>query len=256
MAQSGLPDYLLDPNAVLKDQVKWRYDKVPDYTRLRADYELDKKVEHKPGTLSFYVNNLVKNWEIEASYKIDGREWRTIDPDLYKFKSNDGPWLSVDEMLKLGTYNAVIGESEYYSSENSNFTVSHKTFKRAIRSFGWEVLEVYSELPTVVFTWRHFGVFHGAYKAYNRDGNQIESQPTNELLDITGMGIAHMTPDLRIASIHVYRPVVLSIYDPAELFRQMTKNGISIVGKLPDSMRPQKSTSTTMGGKCPMLGKL
>jgi hypothetical protein len=42
------------------------------------------------------------SWEIEASYKIDGKEWRTIDPEQYKFKSNDGPWLSVDDMLRLG----------------------------------------------------------------------------------------------------------------------------------------------------------
>jgi hypothetical protein len=61
------------------------------------------------------------------------------------------------------TYNALIGESEYYSSERSNFIDSHKTFKRAIRSFNWEVLEVFSELPVVAFSWRHFGLFHGKF---------------------------------------------------------------------------------------------
>jgi hypothetical protein len=63
----------------------------------------------------------------------------------------------------IRTYNALIGESEYYSSERSNFIDSHKTFKRAIRSFNWEVLEVFSELPVVAFSWRHFGLFHGKF---------------------------------------------------------------------------------------------
>ncbi|KIY49621.1 hypothetical protein FISHEDRAFT_57903 [Fistulina hepatica ATCC 64428] len=238
----ALPDYLLEPNAVLKDTCTWRYGRAPDYKRMRADYEADKKIDHKPGTFSFLVNNLVKkygfllspffciiifilssSWEIEASYKVNGREWRTIDPALYQFKSNDGPWLSVDDMLRLGTYNAVIGESEFYSAEKSNFFDSHKTFKRAIRSFAWEVLEVFSELPTVVFTWRHFGLYNGKFTSYHKSGTKIESEPTNELLNWTGMCIARLTPDLRIASLEVYS-------DPAELFRQMTKNGITVVG--------------------------
>jgi hypothetical protein len=63
----------------------------------------------------------------------------------------------------LRTYNALIGESEFYSSERSNFVDSHKTFKRAIRSFTWEVTEVFSELPVVAFSWRHFGLFHGKF---------------------------------------------------------------------------------------------
>ena len=35
----GLPDYVLDPNAVLKDTSAWRYGKAPDYTKTRAFYE-------------------------------------------------------------------------------------------------------------------------------------------------------------------------------------------------------------------------
>jgi hypothetical protein len=66
-------------------------------------------------------------------------------------------------LTMLRTYNALIGESEFYSSERSNFVDSHKTFKRAIRSFTWEVTEVFSELPVVAFSWRHFGLFHGKF---------------------------------------------------------------------------------------------
>lgn len=31
----ALPDYLLDPNAVLKDTANWRYGKAPDYSNTR-----------------------------------------------------------------------------------------------------------------------------------------------------------------------------------------------------------------------------
>jgi hypothetical protein len=35
----GLPDYLLDPNAVLKDiSANWRYGKIPDYSETRKIY--------------------------------------------------------------------------------------------------------------------------------------------------------------------------------------------------------------------------
>jgi hypothetical protein len=35
----GLPDYLLDPNAVLKDSsVNWRYGRAPDYSNTRKVY--------------------------------------------------------------------------------------------------------------------------------------------------------------------------------------------------------------------------
>ncbi len=32
----------------------------------------EKSVDHKEGSLGFLVNNLVKNWEKEASYKVKG----------------------------------------------------------------------------------------------------------------------------------------------------------------------------------------
>ncbi len=34
----------------------------------------EKSVDHKEGSLGFLVNNLVKNWEKEASYKVKGGE--------------------------------------------------------------------------------------------------------------------------------------------------------------------------------------
>jgi hypothetical protein len=39
----GLPDYLIDPNAVLKDNsATWRYGRAPDYSNTRNVYEQSK----------------------------------------------------------------------------------------------------------------------------------------------------------------------------------------------------------------------
>lgn len=39
----SVPDYVLDPNAVLKDKVdSWRYGRAPDYSKTRSYYEESK----------------------------------------------------------------------------------------------------------------------------------------------------------------------------------------------------------------------
>lgn len=35
----SLPDYVLDANAVMKDEAKWRHGKAPDYTKTRQVWE-------------------------------------------------------------------------------------------------------------------------------------------------------------------------------------------------------------------------
>jgi len=70
-------------------------------------------------------------------------------------------------MLKVGTYNAIITANEYYSPENSDFASSHKTFKRMMPTFAWEVLEVYSGPPLVAFKWRHWGTMVKDYVGFN-----------------------------------------------------------------------------------------
>lgn len=102
----------------------------------------------------------MKNWEKEASHKTEINQWRTVDPEQYTFATNGGPKSSAADMVKIGTYNALIGESEYYASSKLNFDLSHKVFRQALGTgFAWEVLEVYSGPPTVVFKWRHVSIF-------------------------------------------------------------------------------------------------
>jgi len=109
----------------------------------------------------------VKNWEVEASFKPRLQDWRTIDHENYTFAINGGPPQSAEHMLKVGTYNAIIAPNQYYSPANSDFASSHKTFKRMMPTFAWEVTEVYSGPPQVSFKWRHWGVMKNDYVGFN-----------------------------------------------------------------------------------------
>jgi len=128
---------------------------------------LAKTKTHQAASLPNLVENLVKNWEVEASYKSDIGDWRTIDRPNYAFSINGGPPQSAEHMLKVGTYNTIITPNEYYSPEYSDFASSHKTFKRMMPTFAWEVLEVYSGPPVVAFKWRHWGVMKNDYVGFN-----------------------------------------------------------------------------------------
>lgn len=123
--------------------------------------------DHKPGSLEEIVENLVKNWEIEASHKMCLDDWRTVDPTVYSMSLNGGAPENAERMLKVGTYNALIPPNEYYDPARNDFTASHKLFKRMIPVFAWEVLEVYCGPPVVVFRWRHWGDMKNDYSGVN-----------------------------------------------------------------------------------------
>ncbi len=129
--------------------------------------DIAKKMAHEAGSLPDLVEKLVKNWEVEASYKTDLEEWRTIDRSAYTFRVNGGAPQTGEHMLQVGTYNAIIESNQYYCPAHNNFEQSHKTFKRMMPTFAWEVLEVYSGPPTVTFRWRHWGEFKQDYSGFD-----------------------------------------------------------------------------------------
>lgn len=61
----------------------------------------EKRANHEAKSLETLVENLVKNWEIEASHKMDVSEWRTVDPKKYTFAINGGPPQDAEHMLKV-----------------------------------------------------------------------------------------------------------------------------------------------------------
>lgn len=220
----SLPDYMTDRNAVLNDQgVNWRGGKAPNYNKPNALFEAERTQVHPSDSLEFLVENLVKNWEKEASFKTEAVDWRTIDHKVYKFSTNGGSWQSVEDMLRVGTYNALIGESQYYSSKNSGFEESHLTFKQSLRGgFAWECLKVYSGPPVVAFKWRHWGKFTGKLRCPVSDTEKLVADPSNENVEIFGVTIAHVNDKFQIESLETF-------YDPAALFNEMLKNSPSVL---------------------------
>lgn len=61
----------------------------------------EKRANHQAKSLETLVENLVKNWEIEASHKMDVSQWRTVDPERYTFAINGGPPQDAEHMLKV-----------------------------------------------------------------------------------------------------------------------------------------------------------
>lgn len=219
---AALPDYMTDPDAVLRDlNCQWRYGRPPDYSKTRLVFEESKRTSHEKGSLPDLVQNLVKNWEIEASFKTNLSEWRTIDPDNYSFAVNGGPPQTGEHMLKVGTYNAIITASnQWYSPKHSDLASSHKTFKRMMPTFAWEVLEVYSGPPVVAFRWRHWGTMKGDYSALDDNGEKVNATAHGGPIDIQGVTVAHLNDKMKVTKLETW-------FDPVEMFRQIAPNGVN-----------------------------
>ncbi|TGJ87651.1 hypothetical protein E0Z10_g1153 [Xylaria hypoxylon] len=225
-----LPDYMTDANAVLKDvDAEWRYNQLPDYKKTRKYYSETRSKNHAAGSLPELVENLVKNWEIEASFKTRLSDWRTVDFTQYSFAVNDHEPVSASHMLRVGTYNAIIGAGAYYDPNTMDFGASHKTFKRMMPTFAWEVLEVYTEPPVVAFKWRHWGEFREDYSAVNDGeayngrlmmvmrrsaGENVKVAANGLLIDITGVTVAHLNERMQVTKLKTW-------FDSDEMFRQM-----------------------------------
>jgi len=88
-------------------------------------------------------------------------------------------------------YNLFLGETEHYRSSEETFDSSYNLFHAAFpEGFHWELIEVLSPPPNVVFKWRHWGQFKGNFKNFS---------PTGETIEIVGLSVARVTEELKIA---------------------------------------------------------
>jgi hypothetical protein len=58
-------------------------------------------MNHEAASLPQLVENLVKNWEVEASFKTTIDDWRTIDRPNYSFAINSSEAQNAENMLKV-----------------------------------------------------------------------------------------------------------------------------------------------------------
>ena len=141
----------------------------------------------------------------------------TIDADAYRFSRNGQEKFGAAEMIEQGTYNVLIGQTNYYDSKATGFEESHSMFKKCLgEGFAWEVLEVYSSPPTVTFKWRHFGRMTDSFTGRSLSGHLYEVPPTNKLIELFGMCKATVNEQYQIQDLQVF-------YDPNQLFAQLTE---------------------------------
>ncbi|KAE9992795.1 hypothetical protein EG327_007719 [Venturia inaequalis] len=238
----ALPGFYTDPNFVLgNSSAAWRYGKPPDYSKTRRLFAETKSQNHSANSLPQLVENLVKNWEIEASFKTKLEDWQTVNPSRYTFSMNGGTPQKGEHMLEVGSYNSIISPNEYYSPEYSDFASTHKTFKRMMPFFAWEVLEVYSGPPKVAFRWRHWGQMKNDYVGFNNRAEKVTAKAHGGWIDIQGITVADLDGDMKIVHLETW-------FDPMDMFRQIAPKGI--VNKQPMNSKtlvasPELPTSDT-----------
>jgi hypothetical protein len=198
-AQShDLPLWVQDRDKVIAEStdVQWRYQTPPDYSRSKENLATESIRNHLEGTLEAIVQNLVRTFEMEVSFKTNPQQWLSIVNDQFRVSTNGGVEYTAADLSAQGTYNLFMADSEHYKASEESFESSAKVFHTTFpQGFPWEVLEVFSGPPNVTFKWRHWGHFHGAYKGH---------RPTGETIEIIGMSIAHVTDDLKIISLEHY----------------------------------------------------
>lgn len=203
------------------DGIEWRYGRRPSYTKTDKTLREQSKLNHPEGSLEAIVQNLVRTFEMEATYKLNPKQWSSIDPDVFRMQTNNGPEYTAYDIAERGTYNLFLGESQHYSSQAEDFESSVHAFKEAFTTgFVWEVLEVYVGPPKVIFKWRHWGTHHGNFR---------DNSPSNQMIEVFGLSIADVNADLKLTRVEHF-------FDNSQFFEKLTSGG-----KVPS-------------GKCPMTG--
>ncbi|XP_058100853.1 pathogen-related protein-like [Magnolia sinica] len=196
-----------------EEKTQWRHGGPPTYDLVNKLFEEGRTQEWPKGSLEEVVQNAIKTWEMELSHKTHLHDFKTINPEKFKFFVNGRKGLSAEETLKLGSYNALLQNSlpeefQYYKVDEESFESSHDIFRMALpRGFAWEVLSVYSGPPVIVFKFRHWGFMEGPYKGHG---------PTGEKVEFSGVAVLKVDESLRAEEVEIY-------YDPGELFSGLLK---------------------------------
>ncbi|CAF4502535.1 unnamed protein product, partial [Rotaria sp. Silwood2] len=152
-----------------------------------------------------------------VSYKSDSRQWITIDLENYRFSCNGQEPFTAHQMSQIGTYSALIGDSQYYNSSLISFEEGHAAFLHAMgEGFAWELLEVYSGPPNITFRWRHFGRMTDSFSCRSLSGHLYTVDPTKKMINIYGMCKMTVTADMKIQELQIF-------YDPNQLFTQLAE---------------------------------
>ncbi|XP_074321422.1 pathogen-related protein-like [Silene latifolia] len=219
--------------------IQWRYGGPPIFDTVNKLFEEGRTQEWLKGSLEETVQNAIKTWEMELSHKTRLRDFRSINPDKFKLFVNGREGLDGEEVLRLGSYNALLKSSipeKYktynYKAEEETFESSHAAFRGALpRGFAWEVISVYSGPPVITFKFRHWGYFEGPYKGH---------APTGELIEFYGLAVLKVDESMRAEEVEIY-------YNPEELFAGLLK-GQPLSDQPPDDTDLRETSSNNSNG--------
>ncbi|MDJ0619137.1 MAG: SnoaL-like polyketide cyclase [Calothrix sp. MO_192.B10] len=227
-----LPLWVQDREQVIayskQANIEWRNGNAPDYSRSKQNLAQESLYNHLEGSLESIVQNLVRTFEMEVSFKTNPQQWLSVVNDKFRVSTNGGKDFTAEELGAKGTYNVFMADSEHYKSSEETFESSHQIFHSTFpQGFPWELIEVYSGPPNVTFKWRHWGHFRGEYKGF---------APTGETVEIVGMSVARVTDDLKIISMEHY-------FDNSLFLEKLTAGG-------------KQSDKSNLLSRCPFGGWL
>ncbi|CAE7647488.1 unnamed protein product, partial [Symbiodinium sp. CCMP2456] len=189
----------------------WRYGR-PDYASVNKLYFQHRTMAHQEGSLEALVQKLVKNWQVESLHITDVHNWKTMDTAKFKLAVNGGCPCNAQFLSDVGHPSLLVGETVDYSQAAVSHEGSRKIFGDAFpEGFAWEILEVYSGPPNVLFKWRHFGKYSGTF--VDKAGGKHKG--SGEMLNLVGMCLAKVNERLAIETLDVY-------YNPEDMTRPLT----------------------------------
>jgi hypothetical protein len=83
--------------------------------------EKEKKRNHAEGSLNAIAYNLVRTFEMEASFKTNPQQWISIVTDKFRMNTNGGKEYTAQDVVDLGTYNLFLENSDYYRASDETF---------------------------------------------------------------------------------------------------------------------------------------
>lgn len=206
-----LPLWVQERSKVIANQadVEWRSG-MPDYSYTNQFLEKERKHNQAEGSLNAIAYNLVKTFEMEATHKTNPQQWLSTVTDKFRMSTNGGTEYTAQQIVDAGTYNLFLGETEHYRPSEETFDSSYNLFHAAFpEGFHWELIEVLSPPPNVVFKWRHWGQFKGSFKNFS---------PTGETIEIVGLSVARVTEELKIE-------LVEHFFDNSAFLNKLTAGG-------------------------------
>ncbi|KAL2503676.1 pathogenesis-related family protein [Abeliophyllum distichum] len=208
------------------NNIQWRFGSPPNYDVVNKLFEQGKTKTWPAGSLEEKVQNLVKTWEMEMFHKVNFSDYKTVDPNKYRFSLNGRKAITLEEKRKLGGgYNSLLQTSlpekfRGFNPAEETVDSSHRAFTTTFpRGFALEVLQVYSGPPVIVYKFRHWGFMEGPFKGY---------APTGEMVELFGMSIIELDEQLKIVKVEFF-------YDRGELLGGLMKGNPSEISAVDTS---------------------